>query len=234
MDLADIDLIIFDKDGTLIDFHAMWSGWAETLIDDLEVATGRDVRSPLLQALGYDPVTRRARVGGGLISTPMARLRDLTIDVVESAGATRSEAEAALAVAWHAPDPVALAHPLTDLVTFFGALRATGRRLAIATSDDREPTLRTLSALGIDAMIDAVVCADDGPANKPAPDPVLYLCRRLDVPPRRTAVVGDSPADVQMSRAAGAGLVIGVRTGVGSDADLSDADVIVDSVASLI
>ena len=34
--LDGIDLVIFDKDGTLIDFHAMWSGWVETLADDLE------------------------------------------------------------------------------------------------------------------------------------------------------------------------------------------------------
>ncbi|MEJ7696908.1 MAG: HAD family hydrolase [Candidatus Limnocylindrales bacterium] len=28
MNLDAIDLVIFDKDGTLIDFHAMWSGWS--------------------------------------------------------------------------------------------------------------------------------------------------------------------------------------------------------------
>ena len=31
-----IELVIFDKDGTLIDFHAMWGGWAETLAERLE------------------------------------------------------------------------------------------------------------------------------------------------------------------------------------------------------
>ena len=29
--LAGIDLVVFDKDGTLIEFHAMWSGWAADL-----------------------------------------------------------------------------------------------------------------------------------------------------------------------------------------------------------
>jgi phosphoglycolate phosphatase-like HAD superfamily hydrolase len=37
-----------------------------------------------------------------------------------------------------------------------------------------------------------------------------------------------------MGRAAGAGLVIAVRTGVGTDADLTAADVVVDSVGDLI
>jgi phosphoglycolate phosphatase-like HAD superfamily hydrolase len=47
------------------------------------------------------------------------------------------------------------------------------------------------------------------------------------------AVVGDSPADVGMGRAAGAGLVVGVRSGLGSDQDLAAADLIIDSVGDL-
>lgn len=78
-----------------------------------------------------------------------------------------------------------------------------------------------------------MVCADDGVANKPAPDPVLHVCAVIGVHPARTAVVGDSPADMAMGRAAGAGLVVGVRTGVGTDRDLAAADLILDSVADL-
>jgi len=104
----------------------------------------------------------------------------------------------------------------------------------VATSDDRAPTQRTLDALGVSAMIDALVCADDGVAVKPAPDMVLALCATLGIDPGRTAVVGDSPADLRMARAAGAVLVIGVLTGVGRPADLTPlADVVVDSVAAL-
>ena len=56
--LDGIDLVIFDKDGTLIDFGPMWSGWAETLARSLEEATGRPIETPLYAMLGYDPVAR--------------------------------------------------------------------------------------------------------------------------------------------------------------------------------
>jgi phosphoglycolate phosphatase-like HAD superfamily hydrolase len=46
--------------------------------------------------------------------------------------------------------------------------------------------------------------------------------------------VGDSPADIAMGRAAGAGLVVGVRTGVATAADLDAADRILDSVGDLL
>jgi phosphoglycolate phosphatase len=63
---------------------------------------------------------------------------------------------------------------------------------------------------------------------------VLSLCATVGVAPARTAVVGDSPADLRMGRAAGAGLVIGVLTGVGARSDLEPlADVLVESVEAL-
>jgi phosphoglycolate phosphatase len=51
----------------------------------------------------------------------------------------------------------------------------------------------------------------------------------------RTAVIGDSPADLAMGRAAGAGLVIGVLTGAGDRRTLAaGADLVLDSIAELL
>ena len=107
-------------------------------------------------------------------------------------------------------------------------------RFAVATSDDRAPTERTLDSLGIAGQMAALACADDGFPNKPAPDPVLRICERLGVEPRRTAVVGDSPADLRMGRAAGAGRVIAVLTGVGDETTLAPlSDIVLASIAEL-
>ena len=230
--LDGIDLVIFDKDGTLIEFHAMWSGWAITLADDLRIATGRVVQGPLFEMLGYEPASGIVLPHGGLAATPMSRLRDRTSAVLVDAGLAAAEAERALARAWHAPDPVALASPLTDLRALFDGLHRDGRKVAVATSDDRDPTIRTLAALGVADGVDAVICADDGVPVKPAADMVQRLCAETGVRFDRAAVVGDSPADMRMSRAAGADLTIGVLSGVGSHADLDPlADLVIDSVA---
>ncbi len=232
--LAGIDLVIFDKDGTLIEFGAMWAGWAVDLAAGLGRATGLPIQERLFAMLGFDPASGRIVPGGGLAATPMARLRERTHGLLRAVGATAAEAEAALHDAWHAPDPVALARPLTDLGQLFGRLRASGRRVAVATSDDREPTEHTLKALGLDTWIEATVCADDGIPVKPAPDMVLHLCRTLGVEPSRTAVVGDSIADLTMGRSAGAGLLIAVLSGA-DDADALEplADLLLASVADL-
>jgi phosphoglycolate phosphatase len=164
----------------------------------------------------------------------MARLRELTVATLISAGVTAGAAEAAVERSWQPPDPVALAHPLTDLGAMFGALRRQGVRVAVATSDDRAPTEATLAGLGVAGMVDALVCADDGLPVKPAPDTLLHLCSLLGVDPSRTAMIGDSQADVAMGRAAGAGLVVGVLSGIGTRDELAPfADEVIGSVADL-
>lgn len=233
--LEGIDLVIFDKDGTLIEFHAMWSAWAVTLADDLEAATDQAIRDPLYAMLGYDAASGRAVGGGRLAATPMARIRETTAVVLGDAGVAKDAIEPALEAAWHAPDPVALARPITDLGALFEALRASGRRIAVATTDDREPTLRTLAALGLVGSVDAVACADDGVPVKPAGDMVVHICDQVGTKPDRTAVVGDSIADLSMGRAAGVARCYGVLTGVGTTADLAPlADEVLDSVADLL
>jgi phosphoglycolate phosphatase len=234
-DLLDgIDLVIFDKDGTLIEFHLMWGGWVDALARDLEAATGLSLRDRLYDLLGVDRATGRVHAHGLMAATPMSRIREAVVAQLVAAGASPETAVVAVGGAWYAPDPVALARPVTDLPALLGRLRERVRLFAVATSDERDPTERTLVALGIDGEFAALACADDGFPNKPAPDPVLQLCSRLGVPPGRTMVVGDSPADLRMGRAAGAARIIAVLTGVGERETLGSlADAILGSIEDL-
>jgi phosphoglycolate phosphatase len=232
--LAGIDLVVFDKDGTLIDFDAMWAPWIVELTTRLERATRLPVAERLFAELGFDPVAGRTIPGGPLAVLPMAILRDAVADVVARAGAAEGAAVAAVDEAWFVPDPVSTARPLAELPRLFAALRAAGRRIAVATSDDHEPAARTLVGLGVADLVDVLIGADDGVARKPAPDMVLCAAAAVGVPASRTAVVGDSLADLEMGRAAGAGRVIGVLSGVSGREDLEPfADAVVDSVADL-
>ena len=232
--LSGIDLVIFDKDGTLIEFHLMWGGWVDQLARRLEAETGLRLRAGLYPLLGLDEASGRVLAHGLMAATPMRRIREVVEDYVAGTGAGPAAAAAAVESAWHAPDPVALAQPVTDLPALLARLRTHVSTFAVATSDDRGPTERTLEALRIADQFAALSCADDGRPTKPAPDPVLYLCAELGVLPERTAVVGDAPADLRMARAAGAARVIAVLTGVGDEASLAPlADVVLPSIAEL-
>ena len=232
--LDGIDLIVFDKDGTLIEFHLMWGGWVNELARRLEDATRLPLRDGLYELLGVDQESGMVLAHGLMAATPMRRIREVVEGYVSDAGAGPAAAAAAVERAWHAPDPVALAQPVTDLHGLLVRLRGRVPIFAVATSDDRGPTERTLAALGVDGEFAALSCADDGRPTKPAPDPVLFLCATLGVPADRTAVVGDAPADLRMARAAGAGRVIAVLTGVGDRSILEPlADIVLDSIGEL-
>jgi phosphoglycolate phosphatase len=227
-----IDLYVFDKDGTLIDFHAMWSGWARAIGRALDVAADATVTPRLARLWGFDPDAGTVDPRGALATAPMAELRALAGQAVAAAG--RPDATALVAAIWRPPDPVALARPLADLPALFGALRAAGAKIAVATTDDRAPTVATLAALGLAPLVDALGCGDDGLPLKPAPDVFLAICRGLGVPPARAAMVGDTLADMRMGRAAGAGRVIGVLSGAGTAELLGPlADMLIPSVAAL-
>jgi phosphoglycolate phosphatase-like HAD superfamily hydrolase len=233
--LDGIELIIFDKDGTLIEFHQMWGGWVEELARRLEAETGLPLRDGLYPLLGVERTSGLVLAHGLMAATPMRRIREVVEAFVSDAGAGPVAAASAVASVWRAPDPVALAQPVADLRALLGRLRRRVATFAVATSDDRDPTERTLAALGIADQFAALSCADDGRPTKPAADPVLHLCATVGVAPNRSAVIGDAPADLRMARAAGAGRVIGVLSGVGDEAILSPlADVVLHSIADLV
>ncbi|HZQ06036.1 MAG TPA: HAD family hydrolase [Anaerolineae bacterium] len=228
-------LIIFDKDGTLIDFNFMWASWVTELSHRLVRSTNCALANMLYRAIGYDEANARVIAGSPLAAHSMANLRELTIRVAQDAGLSRQAAEQAVAEAWFIPDPVAMARPVADLPRVFSTLRARNILTAIATSDDRAPTEITLKALGIAPYVNALVSADDDLPNKPAPDMLLHICRLLDVEPSHTAMVGDSVADMQAAEAAGIPFRIGVLSGVTSRELLAPyVQVVLSDIGSLV
>jgi phosphoglycolate phosphatase-like HAD superfamily hydrolase len=223
--------IIFDKDGTLIDFDAMWGGWVVYLAEQLHLVSGLNVCEPLCLAIGYDDVNKKVLAHGKLAATPMHLLYRLTVEVMQSLGLNAEDAECAVEKGWCIPDPVISAKQFTDTRALFGQLHGKGIKIGIATTDDRAPTQAMIEAFDIEEYISSMVCADDGIKAKPAPDMVLTICERMNVDPAKVMVVGDTTADLKMARSAGAGLVVGVLSGVSSARDLVEyADVIIESV----
>lgn len=212
----------------------MWGGWARELGAGLEAAVRRPVSPDVFAAIGFDPVTGKVQPRAPLAIATMDEIAATVEAVMRRWCPSAAAARRAVEGAWSVPDPVALAVPLVDLPALFGHLRADGKRLAVVTTDDRAPTDATLRHFGVRDIVEALVCGDDGFPTKPEPDAVWAVCQAYQVQPERIAVIGDSPADIAMGRSAGAGLVIGVRSGLGEDADLADADLLIDSVRDLL
>jgi phosphoglycolate phosphatase-like HAD superfamily hydrolase len=232
--LDGIDLVVFDKDGTLISFEAMWTGWVRDLGTRLELASRRPVAGDVFMTIGYDPVANRILPGGPMAIGTMGGIQELVGAVLRRWCPSVSAARRTLAEAWFEPDPVEHAVPLADLPALFATLRSAGRRIAVATTDDRAPTELTLAGIGVAGLVDALLCGDDDGPTKPEPAALIAIADRLGAAIGRTAMVGDTTADLRMARAAGA-RAIGVASGIESAADLAlHADLVVATIAELV
>ena len=63
-------------------------------------------------------------------------------------------------------------------------------KIAICTSDSREGTEEFLTKLGLESMVDLVLCGDDKDSiSKPNPHNALFICEQLGVCPSKTIMV---------------------------------------------
>merc|ERR1719411_1588572 len=219
--------LIFDKDGTLVCFHTMWSPWATDLAERMSHHTGLD---------DLDDHAEKKVGMGALAENTHPQIKQQIQEMLElERGFCKLEAKEVVNRTWKdTPDNMSI--KLTgDLHSLFYRLKCQGIRIAICTSDSREGTEQFLVKQNLKPYIDMIVCGDDK-EGKPKPDPhnALYICDKLGERPSDTIMVGDTPADTLMGQQAKLGLTVGVLSGVGNIHDLIDADVIVSDVKECI
>ncbi len=236
----DVDLVAFDKDGTLIDFYHLWGHKAQRCVDALmqQVEGSHELGAQLYKSLGYDTQTERAASDGPLATAPITKIKTIATTVLYQHGFSWDDAEKhvrdSFALGMDAIPTADLIQPLGDVAKLCRQLVQAGVQVAIVTTDDRAATEVTLSLLGISEHVNAVVCGNDQMLTKPEPDAIWHLKAELGVELTRMMVVGDTVADMIMGTRAEVGCRVGVLTGVSDSATLAaHADIIIDSIKDI-
>ena len=223
--------ILFDKDGTLLDFEATWAPLYRRL--SLDLADGDQERAQaLLVAGGLDPASGRMQAGSVLGA-------GTTFDIVRLWFPELRDAEfRAMAdridAAFHAHGATASV-AVPRLVEILQGLSRQGYVLGVATNDATAAARVAIRGVGAEALLPHVFGYDAVARPKPAADSVHAFAEAIDAAPEEIAVVGDNRHDLEMARNAGAGAAIGVLTGNSSAADLAPvADVVLPSIADLL
>lgn len=232
---CDPSLVVFDKDGTLIDFNLMWGSWVESQAWKLEMTSGLPVREKLFDVMGYDWIHRSIKSQGAMCCTPMGQLYKLAVKVLRDEGVEEHKAESIIREIWSMPDAVKTSRPLGDIKGVFNSIKQMNMKIGVCTTDNREPTLETLHHLGVFDLVDVINCGDDELPAKPAPEQIWTMCRQLNIEPNNTVMIGDTNTDMQLGRNAGCGLSIGVLDGASSLEDLAaSADILVPSIDKVV
>src|SRR6185437_11882955 len=90
---------------------------------------------------------------------------------------------------------------IADVIDF---ARGLGWRIGVFTGKGRRPAIFSLVDLGLWERIEHLVSGTDVVRPKPDPEGVFQAAQALGVPVENILLAGDSPADVQAGRAAGA------------------------------
>ncbi|CAI4228189.1 unnamed protein product [Auanema sp. JU1783] len=228
-----LKLIIFDKDGTLVDFHRMWLPWAAKTVKLLEDATKLPVGSAVYKTLGVDPIKGKVSMGALAEKTLIGIRADIS-KTLQTFGIPAEEADKI--VVHGVPEASSgLTAPVCDLIGLFTELREMGIKLALCTADSRRATEEQMEVLGISKMLDDVVCGNDaGIIPKPSPHCAMQICKRIGVQLNEAIIVGDTIADLKMGRLAGLRASVAVLSGVGNRETLSEfSDYFIEDVGEL-
>jgi HAD superfamily hydrolase (TIGR01549 family) len=211
--LANIEAVIFDIDGTLIDsvdVHAQ--AWREAFLH-----FGKDIPHPKL----------RASIGkGGDQFMPDF----LSKEEIDKFGKELEE--------WRGEHfkktYMRSLRPFTFVRELGKRIRDDGKRLALATSAKGDELDYYKELIGFTDLLDAETSSDDAEKSKPAPDIFLAALARLGKPdPAKVLVVGDTPYDIEAASKAGMGTV-GVLCGGFSKESLAGAVAVFQSPSELL
>lgn len=203
--------ILFDKDGTLLDFDASW-GPVNRKVALMAADGDQALADRLLTACGMDPVT------GAIVPDSLFASAN-TVEIAEGmidAGSPFTLQGLVPKIDDCFAEAAQLSVPVTELKPLFARLHGKGIRLGIASSDNERSIRVAAERFGILPYVDFVAGYDSGHGKKPEAGMVLGFCAATGLAPSEVAVVGDNNHDLHMGHNAGAGLKIGVLSGTGS------------------
>jgi len=214
---SSFDALIFDKDGTLLDFSATWD---RSLFAAIQSAAPDDVhkQQSIASALGFSLESQTCLRDAPVIYKSNKQLEEILAPLTD--GRAMIDECAAQAIS-HATETV-------EATAVLRALRTAGIPTAVATNDEEHSARCQLDALAWlepeAPLLAAVLGCDSGHGSKPEAGMVRAAAARLDVDVAQCAYVGDAATDMQAARAAGcaAAILVGPPEDVGHLAHLAD------------
>lgn len=195
--------IIFDKDGTLLNFEAFWLPITDGVLKDLahKFCVPAAAEETAKQKIGiHDGKVGKNSV---LCAGTYAQISEIVRSVFSQFGTEAAEKEMyrELCRAFEENMFRGVVVPTTpDLRDLLLYLKTQGIKLFVATTDNFSITSACLKKLGVDGLFDGVFT--DGAGYPPKPDPYIIekIAKEYAVPRENLLMVGDTCTDLLFAR----------------------------------
>lgn len=223
--------VLFDKDGTLVDFAATWSEYTRRVLEQLSHGDSA-IASRLATLGGFDLASGAFTPNSPVVAGTLTEISALWADALDDWSPRELEiwldAEAVSSAATSA------APAARDLPGLLDRLAAAGLALGVATHDSETSARQQLKGLGALDRFRFLAGYDSGFAPKPTAGMLEGFAAATGLSPGAVVVVGDSLHDLRMGRAGGALATVGVLTGpAGPDVLAAEADLVLPSIEDL-
>lgn len=239
--IENIDLVVFDKDGTLFDLYTYCSNMiklrAELLQKKLDLTyeqtnqlifeMGIDEKNLCLRPEGPVGLKKREIIikaaSDYLTSLSFNNTWELCRGVFKTVDKTSQNN-------FHK-----IIKPIDGLYDLINDLLEKNCKIAIATNDRADRVALAMKYLNMDHAIDMIVGADGVINGKPNPEMINKICSELNIFQSKTVMVGDTVTDIKMGINAKVKTTIGVCTGITPKHKLLKiTNNVVDSIADII
>ncbi len=188
--LQNIDLIIYDLDGTLVDSAP-----------DLALAVDEMLTAMNLSPVGLDRV--RDWVGNGSRRLVERALQHVGAFGPQGPDSMQLDDALALFMQFYEQHMALHTRCYPGVIECLKAQRERGIYQALVTNKPSRFIDALLKAMGLEGFFSHTLGADALAQKKPDPAPLLHVAGLLDIAPERVLMIGDSRSDIEAARAAG-------------------------------
>lgn len=202
-------LIVFDKDGVLLDLDQTWMPMIIGIADYLAGQSGGSAsREQLLEAVGVEVApgsdTGRILENSVFAAGTFAAMREIWEELCPALAPVFADAEGYRAEVKRIREAKVSGRTVAkgDVRAVLDQLRRLGHPLAVATNDSINSTKVNLEDMQISDCFDVIICADSGFGRKPEGGGLLEACRATGCSPEAAIMVGDTATDWLAAEAA--------------------------------